>query len=250
MNHCGAVNLPPRCNVETRRRHDESACSMKLRLLLLGLVGVLLIAACSPPPPLRDITLLPDESLITGDPCAAPCWNGITPGTTRWADALIILEDDVSLEIGQRQSEDIAAAVEWSPREGSACCQMITQDGVDVSLLFLRVRPTMSVADVIDEHGEPDYVIASPYADEEAIVNLIFPDIQTVVYAFVAGPNASLNPDSEIIGVLYITPEDMELLLVTNNLHAWEGYEPFATYASEDFDVTPSVTLTPPPGAE
>lgn len=223
---------------------------MKLRLLLPGLAVLLLFAACSPPPPLRDLTLLPDESLITGEPCAAPCWNGITPGVTDWNDALTILEDDSSLTVGEQQSQKEAAAVDWSPRDGTSCCQMITRNGDVVELIFLRVRPTVTVEDMIEAHGEPTYAIASEYTEEESIINLIYPEIQTVVYAFVAGPEASLSQSSEIIGVLYVTQEDMELLINTSNLHAWEGYEPFATYASEAYEVTPSITLTPTPDGE
>lgn len=56
-----------------------------------------------------------------------------------------------------------------------------------------------------------------------------------------------IEESNEIIGVLYMTPADMELLLVTSSLHAWAGYETYAYYDQSTFAVTPSVTLTPAP---
>src|SRR5690606_32282156 len=66
--------------------HYESVLFMKHRLILPGVIAlVLLFAACAPPPPLRDDTLLQDTSLITENTeCAPPCWRGITPGVTAW----------------------------------------------------------------------------------------------------------------------------------------------------------------------
>lgn len=227
---------------------------MKHRLILPGVLAlVLLFAACSPPPPLRDDTLLQDTSLTTENPdCALPCWRGITPGATAWGEALTILEDDTTLEnVNVQEAEDSSAKVaEFQQKGGSACCQMFTEDGQFVNVIFLRVAPTSSVGDMIDTHGEPTYLIGSQYSDDQAVMNLIFPELSTVVYAFVPGTQGSLTEDSEIVGILLMKPEDMDLLLKTNDLHAWEGFQSYSYYESGEFEVTPSVTLTPTPGGE
>ncbi len=102
---------------------------------------------------------------------------------------------------------------------------------------------------MVEVHGEPTYAIGNPVTDDQAVVLLVYPDEQMVVLGFVPGAEGDLSDDSEIIGVWYITAENMELFTHTNNLHAWEGYQPFTTYASEvdasEFEVTPSITLTP-----
>ncbi len=48
-------------------------------LLLLGLWMITLCAGCGEPPPL-------DTSLLTGDPCEPPCWQGLTPGVPSYED--------------------------------------------------------------------------------------------------------------------------------------------------------------------
>src|SRR3990172_586921 len=38
-----------------------------------------------------ELEELVDKSLLTGEPCAPPCWYGITPGTTSETEALDIV---------------------------------------------------------------------------------------------------------------------------------------------------------------
>ena len=47
-----------------------------------------------------------------------------------------------------------------------------------------------------------------------------------------------------------IDTRQLDLLLKTNNLHAWEGYDTYLAYQESGFEVTPSVTLTPTPTGE
>ena len=234
---------------------NESELLMKHRLLLLAMIVLaLLIAACAPPPELRDETLLADTSLVSGEPCAAPCWRGITPGETSWRDAMTILEDDAELENVQTQEDEQSEAVGavWQPTGGTQCCQMVAEDGETVNLIFLRVRPDMSLGEVLEAHDDPAYAIGTPVTDEQAIVNLIFPDVPMIVLVFAEGPESEVSEDSEIVGVFYTTPDDMELFLQTNYLHDWSGYGEFSQYTNAEdaeFEVTPSVTLTPTPAS-
>ncbi len=226
---------------------------MKHRVILPGVIAlVLLFAACAPPPPLRDDSLLQDSSLVSNEPCAAPCWHGITPGQTAWRDALTSLEDDTNYENVNVQEDDQSTAkvADWQQKDGSSCCQMYTQDGETVSVLFLRVAPTLTTSDVIDAQGEPTYLIGSPFSDDQAIMNLIYPEKSLVVYAFVGGATGMLSESSEIVGILYMTPEDMDLLIKTSNLQAWDGYQSYQAYDESEFEVTPAVTLTPTPSGE
>ncbi|MBE2266659.1 MAG: hypothetical protein IAE80_00405 [Anaerolinea sp.] len=223
---------------------------MKSRLFLLGMLAlVLFVSACAPPPELRDPNLLRDESVVSGEPCDAPCWRGITVGETAWRDALAIVEDDPELDPPNVQTDENSTAVvaEFQATGGSPCCQMYSETGEIADLLFLRVAPTTTLGDVIEARGEPSYAIGSPFSDNQAIINLLYPDIPLVVYAFVAGEaEGRLSASSEIIGLLYLKPSDMELLLVTSDLHAWEGYADYAAYRPDgELELTPSVTLTP-----
>lgn len=230
----------------------------------IGVVAVLLVvvvvAACSPAPNLRNPKFLKDTSAITpSEECDAPCWRGITPGETLWKDALVILQDQTDLDDPQTQAipdSGPAVGASWQPTGGEACCQIISEDGQTVSSIFLQIAPDTTVKQLIDARGEPEYVLGTPGTDDQAIVNLFYPQQNMIAFAFVAGAaNGVLSESSEIIGVYYTTPDRMDLGIKLSSLYGWKGYEPFSAYAPEDpntasdvtpdYKVTQSVTLTP-----
>ncbi len=231
----------------------ESASKMKFRLIVPGLFALLfLVSACVPPVNLRDDKLLKDDSLITDQPCAAPCWRGITPGKTSWNDALTIVQDSTDLDKPDIQNEDNGPGIEasWQPKDGDQCCQMATLDGQTVSVILLRLAPTITLGKLIDARGEPKYVLGAPGDQDQAVVNLFYPDSSLIVTIFVAGDaTGALSESSEVVGAYYISPDQMDLIIKTNSLYAWKGYQPFTAYAPDtpnaDFIVTPSITLTP-----
>lgn len=229
---------------------------MKLRFLVPGLlVLVVLVAACAPPPVLRNDKMLNDTSLITNEPCAAPCWNGITPGETLWSEALTIVEDDTRLSDPQVQNAQDGPAVgaQWGKVDGDACCQMVSENGETVSFISLSFAPDMMVSEVLAAQGDPTYALGTTVTDDQAIIYLFYPEKSLIVVAFVAGADAELTASSEIIGGLYATPEQMDLTIKTSKLHNWNGYAPYSEYRSDapdaEFEVTPEVTLTPTPGS-
>jgi len=217
----------------------------------MGIV-LLFLASCAPPPNLRDETLLNDRSLITGEPCAAPCFRGITPGETTWQDAITIIEDDTDFKNLQTQTAENSTSLQaaWQQGDNQVCCQMASEDGETVSLVFLRTAPSMTLAELIEAHGEPAYLVGSEFTADQAIISLVYPDVPMVIYVFVAGAESGeLSDSSEIIGALYFTQTEMELLLQTTDLYAWDGYKSYQEYNSSEFDVTPSITLTPTPAS-
>jgi hypothetical protein len=202
--------------------------------------------------PLRNPALLQDTAVLTGEPCAVPCWRGITPGETSWDEAVAILQADATLANVQVQEDanSDAKSASWAQIDGDECCQMFSVDGQTVSVLFLRLAPEITLGDLVEVQGEPAFAVGSPFTDDQAIVNLIYPDQRMVVYGFVPGETGSLSAESEVIGILLMSPQDLDLLLGTSNLFEWRGYADYATYNpdSATFDVTPSMTVTPTGG--
>lgn len=192
----------------------------------------------TPPDSLLNDTMLADTSLVSGEPCAAPCWRGITPGETSWEDALVILEGSADLANIQTQAAPNSSAAQaiWGAIDGDACCQMVTNDGLVVNALLLQTAPVMTLGEVIEAHGEPTYLSASVFTSKQAVMNLFYPEIPMVLYVFVSGPETgTLSETSEVIGLLYITPESMESVFASSDLYAWQGYASFATYAESEF---------------
>jgi hypothetical protein len=224
---------------------------MNVRIFQLVCLAALalLLAACGPPPDLRDPLLIDDTSLVDGEPCGAPCWRGIIPGETPWNQALTIIEDDPTLEDPQVQEDTESEAIVAAFRRtgGSDCCQLFSENGSLVNLIFIRIAPGLLLPDLIDTYGEPTYVLGSEFSEEQTIVNLVYPQVPMVVYAFVPGVNGALDESSDILGYLYMTESDMELLVDTSSLYPWTGYGAYQTIISGEYAVTPQPTATATP---
>lgn len=224
----------------------------KKMLFILPLLLMLVAAGCMPQPTLRSELFLHDTSLITREPCAAPCWNNITPGETSWSAALEIIQGDTrfqGVEVNTDDQEGLIQAV-WQPAgSGQFCCRMLAEgEGENVSFLFLALAtPGIIVDQVLNTYGEPTYVTTFDFTDQESVVQLIYPDVPMVVSALVGTKESSLLANSEIVAMLTMAPDEMALILQTTDLKRWDGYQAYATYVQATPVVTPSVTLTPAP---
>lgn len=204
------------------------------------LLSVLALVACSPIPQLRDPNMLNDTSLISGEPCSAPCWNGITPGETAWRDAVRIIQRDDRFANGEEREDDSGAVgYLWQTTTGASCCQMASRDGEVVSVILLALAPEMVLGDVIAKLGEPEYLIGQAVSDDQAYLTLVYPSIDTLLTVFVEGANGALSETSEIISVFYLAAQDMEDVLRTTPLYKWDGYQTFAYYNDGEYDITP-----------
>jgi len=219
---------------------------MKLRHLLIVIALAFIAASCSPPPELRNPAYLNDTSLISGEPCAAPCWRGITPGETSWSDARSILEDDSTITDIQIQNEEETGeiAATFQRLDGIPCCLIYTEDGEQVDQMLFQLAPEITLGEVIETHGEPEFLSLSEVSADQAAAALYYPDIFTVVYAFLSGAETgALGESSEIFAMLYVRPVDMELVLQNSSLYNWTGYGTYQSYAERGFDITPVPTV-------
>lgn len=216
---------------------------MRLKLIL-ALVGVLMVAAaCAPAPVLRDPDVLRDTSLVTGDPCEAPCFQGITPGETAWSVAVTLIEDNRLFSgLEQPMLEDTnARALEFNAAEtNKRCCAIFSDDGRVVSSIFALVAPQMTLGQVIERFGEPSYLTGEGIGDDQASIALVFPEVPMIVYVFAAGlQNGVLSETSEVFAHVYLTPENMRRALEASSLYGWRGYGPVALMTSGEFAITP-----------
>lgn len=226
---------------------------MKLRLLFIVFALVMVAAACAPPPELRNEGYLQDTSLIDGEPCGPPCWRGIIPGETSWSEARSILEDDPTLSDVEIRDEEETGEIALTFRrvDGVPCCLLYTENGELVDQMLFQLAPQMTLAQIVEEYGEPAYLSLSEVSDDQAAAALYYPDILSIVYAFVAGKNTgTISADSEIFAVLYVRQNDMDLVVENSSLYIWDGYASYQDYAGRDFDITPIPTVEGTPTDE
>jgi len=216
---------------------------MKSRVFFFATILILIVAACAPPPNLRDDAFLNDVSLLSDEPCEAPCWRNITPGETSWRDALIIIEDDSGLTNIQTENapESDARLMNFNAGDGAQCCRIFSEDGETISAILTLLAPQMTLGDIIDKYGEPSYLTGDDVTPDQALVSIVYPDANIVLYVFGAGiTEGELTPASEIIGAIYLSAEEMEELLFTTSLYDWEGFGAISGMIDGEFDLLPT----------
>ncbi len=208
--------------------------------MLFAVALAFVFAACAPPANLLDETQLNDISFLSGEPCAAPCWNNIIPGETSYRDAKILIEDDGRFgNIDEPEPEEGSSirGFRFSASEAQVCCEIISMDGEVVSRLVLQLAPVMILGEGLEQYGDPDYLLGSQVSEDQAYMALIWTDVPMVVFVFVAGAaEGELSPTSEIISLMYMLESDMQSVIDCASLYVWEGYLSYADYIDEDYD--------------
>ena len=170
----------------------------------------------------------------------SPCWNDIIPGETSYDEAKTSIEDDwrySDLQEAEPQENSAVRVFGFAPDGSQICCQVFSRDGQVVTSMLIQIAPDIALGPVVDEFGEPLYVGGDSPAGDQAYMALVYRDVPMVVYVFVAGAqNGRLSVTSEIIGAMYMSTSEMDLLLSCSRLYAWGGFIGYSDYMDENFD--------------
>ena len=178
---------------------------------------------------------LDDNSLLTGEPCAAPCWRGITPGITSLPEAIDLVEQMDGLTI--YDSSETAAV--FGRTESGPCCQLSTAGGEVVATMLFQRAPTISVGELIDAHGEPSFVTGQPFSEREAVLMLFYPESQFLVYAAITDPAGRFNAATPIVSAIYAADEIFAQFFAQTAVDDWKGYLSYSEYMDGQFDHKP-----------
>lgn len=184
---------------------------------------------------LLDPTMLPDISLLTGDPCGPPCWQNISPGETDMGDALEIVSGLDSIRITEATDANITFAYE----SGAPCCHIVSDDEGLVAGIVLQLAPQALVGELIQKLGEPQYVNGMPFSEKENLLVLVYPENAAFFYALVSGPDGLLDELSPIVTALYATHEQINQIISTSPFDNWKGYLSYGEYMDGQFDNNP-----------
>jgi protein-disulfide isomerase len=185
---------------------------------------------------INELVLVPEpllESLVSGEPCDAPCWNGITPGKTTYEEAKAIIEENRQFMNVQEQTapEQSAILLSWSTFDGSVCCQLYTENGEEVDEVFIISTSILNVSEVFETNDEPTHALARETEDGDIIVNLFYAELDVLLYVFVDGSGElELTEESDVVGASYVTDERMETLLTDLQPVEWDGLDALEDY--------------------
>ena len=180
-------------------------------------------------PPERTLLnerFLADASLLTGDPCAPPCWRNIIPGETTLDEALEIVGAIDGLTLMQQSDQ----AFQFGRPNGPACCQISADESAAVNAIILQFAPRMTIGEAVEIYGEPLFFRGQPYTDTEAILWFYYPERFSMIQAVVPGEDADLEPNSPLVAAYYLTEMDMSDAVAAGAFSPWKGYVAYQDY--------------------
>lgn len=215
------------------------------------------ISCESRPPsfPTGDDATRVDRSLLTGEPCLPPCWQGITPGESTEEDVAAILEqasfvNTDSLEwLQDDEGTDVAvmwvspAVSDWASPDASpyAMSHIIFGPDGTVSSISTDLEYELGVQDLIELAGEPDYYRSHFYGPNASCLmfELYWPQDGLMVVLGPLPEGVGLPHNTLVWHADYIAPTDdlTQYLLILghsseasrdlflSSLREWEGLE-------------------------
>jgi len=212
-------------------------------MLPLFIVVWLVVSGCSPSPQLRNDAYLNDSSLVSGDPCEAPCWQSLIAGESAWglAQDLIANNADYTAITNSRDRNTGEAWIEFAYQNGPVCCRVYSRTQETLSSVYLLLSPQNTVKEVVERYGEPQFITAQEETPDQSYLALVYRDLSFVLYVFADNlSEAQITEDSQVIGVAYHAQSEMEILLQSQTVFSWNGYGMLGDILGE-----PEVTAAP-----
>lgn len=202
-------------------------------LIVIGLISLCLVGCRKAPV---------DRSLLTDTPCAAPCWQGITPGVTSRSQAIAVLRDspyirqDTLREAGNEELGGITW--HWSAQGRRLQPSISWRNGV-VREITLGLTYDLTVEEIVNKFGLPEALSVTPGGTPEHwywIVNLYYPQRGLQFKAYTREYSTLFEPSTEVGGALLFVPVSLEERIAdvfddpaivsqaASTIRPWQGY--------------------------
>lgn len=228
------------------------------RIKCLGFAVVALagleLAACEQACRMADRPILPsgadvelvDRSLLTGEPCSPPCWQGLMPGESTKEEVLAVLNELPFVQASSIRTQDIYGGWEYIQWYSALVHTPYYIGGISIDAndrfagANIRLEYELTIQELIDLEGPPDFYaveVLTPHRVHE--VRLLWLEKGLNASMRVRGENHLLCPEILVWAVGYFRPastlEEMflrrgelgaaEIERLAQNYRPWEGYE-------------------------
>ena len=206
-------------------------------LLCMGLWIMTLCAGCGGPPPL-------DKSLLTGEPCEPPCWQGFVPGASTEDQIIDYLSDSDYVASHYRDTVGGETIIWWqsslSGRDQGTSNAFGIRKGV-LSSMVVSLDYELTLDQLLAKYGPPEklWVQWSAGGSAVVLVNLYYPSQGFIPQVELEPSNGyhELTAQDTVRRVWYFPPTTLEELAnlgssipfppreyVDTDVRDWAGY--------------------------
>jgi len=198
----------------------------------------------------------PDRSILTDEPCAAPCWYGITPGISHLEEVRQSLATNPHVDqasIREQQITGDRVQVDWLERGLFSGLGLLFLRNDVVERIYLRMRCNITLGQVVEKYGPPEKVAAwyARAAGTAYYIRLYYPSKGLLFFVDtrpIASPTADtdvITEDMVITDVLYYAPTSIEDLLLSDLMPVESEEGPHMLKKLQDWQGFGPITLSP-----
>ena len=198
----------------------------------------------------------PDRSILTDEPCAAPCWYGITPGVSDLEEVRQSLATNPHVDqasIREQQGTGDMVQVDWLERGLFSGLGLLSLRNDVVERIDLRMRYKITLGQVVEKYGPPEKVAAwyARAAGTAYYIRLYYPSkgllflVDTRPRASPLGDTDVITEDMVITDVLYFAPTSIEDLLLSDLIPIGNEKGPHMLERLQDWPGFGPITLSP-----
>lgn len=183
-----------------------------------------------------------DRSLLTDTPCAAPCWQGITPGVTSRSQAMAVLQESpyIRQDTLREAGTEEWGGVTWEWRaQGRRLQPSISWQNDVVQEITLGLTYDLTVGEIVNKYGPPEALSAGLGGVPEHwywIADLYYPQRGLQFKAYTREYSTLFEPTTEVGGALLFVPMSLEervtvvfndpaiVSRVISTIRPWQGY--------------------------
>lgn len=175
-----------------------------------------------------------EGGLLSKEPCAPPCFFGITPGFTTEEEARSIIEQKEMFE----NCEDFDTSSVGGNSQGIRCNFFVVYF-VDAMVNDLAFYPAdeMTLKEIIAEYGEPNrlftYSSSTPDNPLYGDLSLCFEDLYMIIDTpSTIGEVYRTSEETRVLAVSYLSSEDQYTRICSGlgGSQLWEGYGDYPVY--------------------
>jgi len=179
-----------------------------------------------------DLSMTVVDGILSGNPCAPPCWQGVAPGTAIERDSVVALVEALP---NVRNIWGNPAQVRWTwsrwVGDGTAYNDVYWVAG-RVLHITLSIDGDLTVGDVLREYGPPEATNGGQGGLPEhpyTYFQLLYPTQGIEFETHLSVQDPTLEPTAMILNASYSVPAEslqdwIESLDFDKHLQPWPGY--------------------------
>jgi len=179
-----------------------------------------------------------DRSWLTGQPCRAPCWYGLTPGTTDMSTAQKFVNRIPFIDSNRILVKGNSLFLYCKQPEKELCTNLYFKNNKLVKI-WMNIKFPVTLAETVDNIGTPDYLSYKPITPnktppDDCFLELFWVSRQMTVRYYdhhsnhmcqeIKNARKKPSPDLPVHEVWYLLPDRFVDLNVNDGYYQWDGF--------------------------